>query len=155
MRIVRSAACAAAGAAAVAVATYPSVWRDWCITWGARPDEAAGPLPGDDLLVEPDIVTTRAITIEAAPGDIWPWIVQMGSGRGGVYTYDWIENLFGLQMQSADEILPEFQGTKVGDLLPVGPKGPRLRVEILEPDSAMVVREESGNWVWAFLLHPE
>ena len=55
---------------------------------------------------------------------IWPWLAQMGSGRGGAYTYDWIENLLGLNMHSATEILPEYQDIKVGDELPLGSGGP-------------------------------
>jgi hypothetical protein len=101
----------AAGAAAV---SYPILFRGKCLNWGARPDEISRQLPGDDLLTDADIVATRAITIDAPPGDIWPWLVQMGSGRGGAYTYDWIENLFGLGMHSADQILPQFQDLKHG-----------------------------------------
>jgi hypothetical protein len=88
---------------------YPLFFRDRCLTWGARPDEASGKLPGDELLAEPAIVTTRAVWIGAPAGSIWPWLVQMGPGRGGAYTYDWIENLFGLGMHSADAILPQYQ----------------------------------------------
>jgi hypothetical protein len=77
------------------------------------------------------------------------------SGRGGAYTYDWIENLFGLGMHSPDEILPEFQNLEVGDVLPMGSSGPGMRVEVLEPERAMVYRFEDGNWVWAFGLVPE
>ena len=62
-------------------------------------------LPGDELLPDAGLVTTRAITIAVPPEAIWPWLVQMGSGRGGAYSYDWIENLLGLRMHSADEIL--------------------------------------------------
>ncbi|WP_439657779.1 SRPBCC family protein [Lentzea sp. HUAS TT2] len=141
------------GAAAAAVASYPLLWRKWCVTWGATDDEAQSTLPGDDLLRRPDLLTTRAITIAAPPSRIWPWLVQMGSGRGGAYTYDWIENLFGLNMHSADEILPEFQDLHVGEVLPVGEGGPTLLVEILEPDHALVLRSDDGRWVWAFVLH--
>jgi hypothetical protein len=112
-------------------------------------------MPGDELLAAPDIIATRAITIKAPPGAIWPWLVQMGSGRAGAYTYDWIENLFGLRMHSADEILPEFQNLKTGDVLPVGTRGPRMRVERLEPDRTAVFRSEDGNWVWAFGIYPD
>ena len=112
-------------------------------------------MPGDDLMPDPDMQTTRAITIEAPPGAIWPWLVQMGSGRGGAYTYDWIENLFALNMHSANEILPEFQDLKVGDALPLGSKAPRLLVEVLDPDRALVVRSEDGNWIWAFGMYPD
>jgi hypothetical protein len=89
-------------------------------------------MPGDELLPEPDMLATRAITVEAPPCAIWPWLVQMGSGGGGAYAYDWIENIFGLDMRSADEILPQFQGLEVGDVLPMGRSGPGMRVEILQ-----------------------
>lgn len=143
---------AAAGLAAVA---YPLLLRRWCLTWGATTDEVARAIPGDDLLPRPDICSTRAVTIDAPPAAIWPWLVQMGSGRGGAYTYDWIENLFGLDMHSADEILPEFQYLRVGDLLPLGDKGPRLRAEVVDRDQTLTLRSEDGNWVWAFALYPE
>ena len=102
---------------------------------------------------DPDMLSTRAISIEASPAAIWPWLVQMGRGRGGAYTYDWIENLLGLNMHSAGEILPQFQGLKLGDVWQLGTKGPRLRVEVLDAEQAMVVRSEDGNWVWAFCLY--
>ena len=135
-------------------ASYPLVWRNSCLTWGATPEEVARSMPGDALLTEPDVETTRAITIEAEPSAVWPWIVQMGSSRGGAYTYDWIENLLGLDMHSADEILPEFQDLAVGDVEPLGSHGPSLRVEILDHDRALVLRSDDGNWVWAFGLYP-
>jgi hypothetical protein len=143
----------ALGGIAAAMASYPLLWREWCLNWGATEEEAQATLPGDDLLLHPDLLTTRAITVEAPPGRIWPWLVQMGSGRGGAYTYDWIENLFGLNMHSADEILPQFQDLHVGDVLPVGEGGPKLLVAVLEPDHALVLRSDDGRWVWAFVLH--
>jgi hypothetical protein len=155
IRAVGAVAGGAAFAAAAAVAAYPLLWRKRCLTWGATADEVSGQMPGDDLMPDPDLQTTRAITIEAPPGAIWPWLVQMGSGRGGAYTYDWIENLLGLDMHSANEILPQFQDLKVGDALPLGSKAPRLRAEVLDPDRALVVRSEDGNWVWAFGLYPD
>ena len=92
--------------------------RTTVLTWGATPDEAARSLAGDELLAHADVVSTRAVTIDAPPADVWPWLVQMGSGRGGAYTYDWVENLFGLGMRSADTIHPEWQDLGVGDLHP-------------------------------------
>lgn len=142
----------AVAAAAVAVASYPLLWREWCQTWGATEEEARATLPGDDLLLRPDLLTTRAITVETPPSRIWPWLVQMGSGRGGAYTYDWIENLFGLDMHSAEEILPQFQDLQIGEVLPVGEGGPKLLVEVLEPDHALVLRSDDGRWIWAFVL---
>jgi hypothetical protein len=154
----RTTAGIAAGGAALAVgaavAAYPRLWRRQCLTWGATAAEAGMAMPGDDLLPRPDLLATRAITIEAPASAIWPWLVQMGSGRAGAYTYDWIENLLGLDMHSADQILPQFQDLKAGDVLPAGSTGPGMRVEILEADRALVVRSQDENWVWAFCLHP-
>jgi hypothetical protein len=116
--------------------------------------EAAATLPGDDLLTHPDVVTTRVIGIEAPANRVWPWLVQMGPGRAGAYTYDWIENLFGLNMHSADEIIPAFQHLAVGDAWQLGSRGPVLRVARIEPEHALVVRSDDGNWVWAFVLRP-
>ena len=147
-------ACGAGVTAAAAALSYPWLFRRPCLTWGATAEEAARQLPGDDLLANPDIVATRAITIDAPPAAVWPWLVQMGSGRGGVYTYDWIENLFGLGMHSAGEILPQFQDVKLGDEFPLGPGRPKMRVEVFEPGRALAFRFEDQNWVWTFALFP-
>jgi hypothetical protein len=129
--------------------------RERTLNWGASAEESAGSFPGDELLAEPDIVATRAITIGAPPSAVWPWLVQMGPGRAGAYTYDWIENLFGLNMHSADRIHPEWQGLQVGEVVRSGEDKPGMRVEILEPERALVNRSEAGDWVWAFVLVPE
>ncbi len=131
--------------------TYPR-WRTRCLTWGATEEEATSTLPGDDLLVDPDLVSTRAIGILAPADAVWPWLAQMGSGRGGVYTYDWIENLFGLDMHSVDVVLPEFQDVKVGDAQRLGKNGPVLRVAVADVGRALVFRSDDGNWLWAFCL---
>lgn len=140
-------------AAGVEMATYPR-WRSWCLHWGATADEAEAALPGDDLLANPQVVTTRATGIQAPPSLIWPWLVQIGPGRGGAYTYDWIENLLGLNMHSANKILPQYQDLRVGDARPLGTRGPVLRVALLEPERALVFRSDDGNWVWAFVIEP-
>ena len=149
---------AVAGAAASAAAIdrlYRKHVRDWVLTWGATAEEAARPLPGDDLLDPADLVATRAIQIDAPPSAIWPWLVQMGPGRAGAYTYDWIENLFSLNMHSADQIHPEWQNLDVGDLVRSHDDRPGMRVEILEPERVLSNRSEAGDWVWTFVLVPE
>jgi hypothetical protein len=146
------------GAGAVATvgpAAYLLFFRHWCLTWGARDDEVAAKLPGDELLPGASLVTTRAISIDAPPEAIWPWLVQMGSGRGGAYTYDWIENLFGLNMHSADEILPEYQHIRVDDELPMGPDRPGMTVKVFEPPRTLAIQVADQNWVWIFALVPE
>lgn len=135
------------------VASYPK-WRPWCLSWGAGQAEVDRALPGDDLLPDPDVITTRAVTVDAPPEAVWPWLAQMGSGRGGLYTYDWIENLLGLHMKSVDVILPQFQDIRVGDAQTLGKSGPTLRVAICEKNHTLVFRSDDGNWVWAFLLQP-
>jgi hypothetical protein len=147
---------ASVGAATVlGPAAYLLFFRRRCLNWGARPDEVTVKLPGDELLPDAGLVTTRAITIDAPAGAIWPWLAQMGSGRGGAYSYDWIENLFGLNMHSAGEILTEYQDIKVGDELPTGGGGPLMRVEVADPPRALAVRSADQNWAWIFAVVPE
>jgi hypothetical protein len=133
---------------------YRRFLRRPVLNWGATAAEASRPIRGDELLEDADIVATRAITIDAPPA-VWPWLVQMGPGRGGAYTYDWIENLFGLNMHSVDRIVPEWQRLAVGDVLRSGPGGPGMRVEIIEPERILSTRSEQGDWVWTFALLPE
>jgi hypothetical protein len=129
--------------------TYDSAVRNW----GATDEEASSRLPGDELLEHADGVTTRAVEIDAPAAAVWPWLAQMGpSPRGGAYTYDWIENLLGLDMHSADRVLPEFQHQQVGDVLEFGAN--RMRLARLEREHVLVWRSEDGNWVWAFVLEP-
>jgi hypothetical protein len=142
---------AVAGVAAVRE-VYRRHLREPVLTWGATAEEAARQLPGDELLEGADVVSTRAITIDAPPSAVWPWLLQMGSGRAGAYTYDWIENLFGLEMQSSDRIHPEWQHLEVGDVIPGKASLPGMRVEVLDPGRALVTRSQDGTWVWAFVL---
>ncbi|MFI7003429.1 SRPBCC family protein [Nocardia sp. NPDC050175] len=134
--------------------SYEAILRRRCLTWGATTDEVARIMPGDELPAAPDIITTRAITIAANPAAIWPWLVQLGPGRGGAYTYDWIENLLGLNMHSSNEILPQFQNLSVGDTFVLGKDGPKLRAVTIEPEQALVFASTDGHWVWAFGLYP-
>ncbi len=135
---------------AALAATY-AVLRRRILTWGTTRGEAAATLPGDELLPGANGVATRAIGIDAPASAVWPWIVQIGPApRGGAYTYDWIENLLGLNMHSANWILPEFQNPKIGDTIGYGSN--RMRLERLEPERCLAWRSEAGAWVWSFVL---
>jgi len=151
----RTLAIGAGAAAILGPVAYMLFLRHRCLNWGARADEVAAELPGDELLADAGLVTTRAITVHAPAGAIWPWLAQMGSGRGGAYSYDWIENLLRLNMHSAVEVLPEYQDIKVGDELPLGQGGPVMRVEVANPPRALAVRSADQNWAWIFALLPE
>ncbi len=138
-------------ALALAAIAYRLLGRRRVLTWGATGAEAAARLPGDELLEDADGVATRAITIDAPAAAVWPWLAQMGpSPRGGAYTYDWIENLLGLDMHSAADVLPEFQHPEVGDELGYGAN--RMRYERVEPERVLALRSSDGNWVWSFVL---
>ena len=139
------------GLSGAVVVLYLRLLRRSILTWGATEDEVVERLAGDELLEDADGVATRAITIDAPAAAVWPWLAQMGpSPRGGAYTYDWIENLLGLNMHSVDCVLPEFQHPEVGDTIGYGKN--RMRLERVEPELVLANRTEDGNWVWAFVL---
>ena len=140
--------------AASASAICYSRLRRPLLTWGASTDEADARLPGDELLEDADGVSTRAISAAAPIDAVWPWIAQMGpSPRGGAYTYDWIENVLGLDMHSVDHLIPEFQHPEVGDTIDLGSN--RMRLERVESPHTLSWRSEDGNWVWTFVLTPD
>jgi hypothetical protein len=137
---------------AIAVA-YFAAGRKRVLRWGATAEEAEARLPGDELLEDPDGGSTRATWIDAPASAVWPWIAQMGPApRGGAYTYDWIENLLGLDMHSADRVLPEFQDPQVGDEIGYGTN--RMRLERVEAPRVLAWRSTDGNWVWTFVIEP-
>jgi hypothetical protein len=133
--------------------------------WGATPEEVRAAFPGDELVPEPAGSTTRAVTIDAPAHDVWPWLVQMGQGRAGLYSYDWLENLVGLDIHSSWGIEEQLQHIEVGDrirLVPDGwmglPQGMALPVARIEPGRSVVLREDpsEGPWngVWSFHVVP-
>ena len=132
---------------------YGRFLRQPILTWGATPEEAAARLPGDELLEDADGLATRAITIDAPPSAVWPWIAQMGPHpRGGAYTYDWIENLLGLNMHSSDRVLPEYQHPVAGESLGFGYGANRMRFAIIESEHVLATQSADGNWMWTFVL---
>lgn len=142
----------AAAAGAGLLAAYAKLVRPWGLRWGATEEEAARPLPSDGLVSKADYIATRAITIDAPPRDVWPWLVQIGSGRAGWYAYDRLDNA---GVPSATEIIPEFQQLQVGDLIPmVAGKDIGVRVKELEPGRRMLWWDEKGEYSWEWVLEP-
>jgi hypothetical protein len=133
--------------------------------WGATAQECRATMPGDELVPDARLLSTRALTIEAPPDAVWPWLAQIGQGRGGLYSYDALENLVGLEIRSADEVLPAHQQPAPGAIVRLGkPGSPCFRVVSVDPGRSLVlisadpateeptptpVREGTGaTWQW-------
>jgi hypothetical protein len=128
----------------------------WCRTWGATDDEVTRAMPGDRFVTLPSYETTLGVTINTTPEAIWPWLLQMGYGRGGLYSYDWLDRLFGyLDAPSADRILPQWQHLAVGDEIPIG-GGDGFPVKAIEPRRSLVLggHREDVEWSWELALLP-
>jgi hypothetical protein len=132
------------------------------VTWGATDREVGGSLAGDDLIPHADLVATRAITIHAAADRVWPWIAQLGQGRGGFYSYDWLENLVGCDIHSSDRVLREWQDIEVGGEVRLAPQV-GLVVASVEHGRSLVLRggipmgkrAAPYDFSWAFTLREE
>lgn len=141
---------------AVFLLAYIVLIRSWHQHWGATSDEIDRTMPGDGLVDHPIEVTTRAITIRAEPRYIWPWLAQMGKGRGGLYSYDRLDIWAGvLEEPSSNEVLPEFQNLRAGDTIPVG-GSPGWPVTLAEPNKMLLldVHQDGAHVTWAFGLYP-
>lgn len=155
-----------AALAAVSVAEGGLIWLGR--TYGSTREERAARLPGDDIVQRPTVQTDHAITIDAPPSAVWPWLVQMGWGRGGWYTARWVDRLlFPANGPSADHVVPELQDISVGTFIPDGPPETEcgLHVVELQHERALVLRSNSHlpaswrqratlDWSWAFTLRP-
>ena len=115
--------------------------------WGATDAEVKKRLPGDELMPHPKWGFTHAVTIKAPVAEVWPWIVQMGQGRGGFYSYEFLENLVGCDIHNADRIIPEFQNLKVGDAIKLAARVPGLPVAVVEPNHALVLHAKADTLV--------
>ena len=133
------------------------------LRWGTVGTEAGDPLPGDELVPEPKWTYTLGMGIDAPPKAVWPWIAQLGQGRGGFYTYQTLENLVGCKIVNTTEILPEHQHPEVGGDIYLHPTAPPMRIEIVEPPNALILfgspadigAEESwGISTWQFVIKP-
>jgi hypothetical protein len=145
--------------------------RSWYNHWGTASEEVNQPLPGDELIPEPMLGYTRAITIKAPAVRVWPWLAQIGQGRGGLYSYDGPENLAGCKIHSVDRIIPELQDPQAGELIRLGPQGyPCFAVKSVDSARALVLisaNPQTGKPVeytpqvnkgysiatWQFILH--
>jgi hypothetical protein len=139
------------------------MFRRWYLRWRATDAEVDATLPGDDLLPAAELVATRAIAVDAPAHEVWPWLAQLGQGRGGLYSYDFLENAVArCDIHSVDRIVPEWQQIAAGDQVRIHPKVP-LDVAIAEPDRALVLRGGAPDgeppspydFTWAFVLNPE
>ena len=139
------------------------VFRRWHLRWRATDAEVDATLPGDDLLPAADLVATRAIAIDAPAHEVWPWLAQLGQGRGGLYSYDFLENAVArCDIHSVDRVVPEWQQVAAGDQVRIHPQVP-LDVAIAEPERALVLRGGAPDgqpsapydFTWAFVLEPE
>lgn len=110
-------------------------------SWGATLGDVRRAMPGDDVVPDPVRTSTRSVAVHAPPHEVWPWLVQIGHGRGGLYSYDWLENLIGCDLHSVDEILPGEQSLVPGDLVRMGPEGyPCFAVVSVDPPRHLVLQ---------------
>lgn len=140
---------------AAALGAYTFFLRPWHMRWGATDEEAGAHLTGDDLTPHPKMQTTHAVTIKAPAEEVWSWLVQMGQGRGGFYSYDWIENLLGLRMRNVDEIKPDLQSLHAADQVPLAPDGKTaLPIDIVIPNRAIVMHVEDADLTPFAVMQP-
>jgi hypothetical protein len=128
-------------------ATAP-LYRHWHMRWGATDEEVRGLMPGDELVPDAPFNATRAITIDAPPERVWPWIVQLGYGRAGFYTYDLLDNG---GYDSADRVLPQYQHPQIGDWVPMAKRVNETtahRVAAFEQNSWMLWSKPNSTWAW-------
>jgi hypothetical protein len=145
----------------MAVVAGAALLRRRQLRWGATDTETTTPLTGDELVAVPDLTATRAITIHAGIDDVWPWIVQLGQGRGGFYSYDSLENLIGCDIHSALQINPDWQHLDVGDAVRLAPEL-ALKVAVAKPPRTLVLQGgvlpgttmAPYEFTWTFDLSP-
>lgn len=156
-----------------AVGVYTLALKPWLMRLGSSADERERPLPGDELVPRPMWGFNHAVTIHAPADEIWPWLVQWGYGRGGFYSYDWIDRLLGASgVKSAERILPEHQQIEAGQIIPVEPGGMGFLTAEVQPGRAIVLLNridlktlkpygagdptpaEYANLSWAWVLDP-
>jgi hypothetical protein len=127
---------------------FAPLYRNRHLRWGATEAEVAEAMPGDELVPEPSFSATRAITIDAPPEAVWPWIVQIGYGRAGWYSYDLFDNA---ARPSAAQILPEHQHPQLGDWIPMSARVDQttaFKIAGLVPNEWMLWEKPQSTWAW-------
>ena len=135
-------------ATVVAAALFYFAYRPWHLRWGATDAELKSAMPGDGDLFDSSFTATRAITVRARPEHVWPWLEQIGFGRAGWYSYDWLDNL---GKPSADRIIPELQAIRVGDWVPMSGKVDErtaFKVAAFEPAKMLLWTKPDSTWSW-------
>ncbi len=123
-------------------------YRPWHLRWGASQAELRRSMPGDGELFESSFTATRAITVRARPEEVWPWLVQIGFGRAGWYSYDWLDNL---GRPSAEQLIPELQAIRVGDWIPMSGKVDErtaFRVKAFDANRSLLWAKPDSTWAW-------
>jgi len=149
------------GGAVTSALAYHYLLRPWYLRWGATDAEVTAPMPGDDFVAAPQHQDTHAVTIDAPPAEVWPWLVQIGQDKGGFYSYTWLENLVGCRMRNADRILPAYQHLHAGDTVRLHPTAPPIPVGQIEAGHSIVLgrREDREHTplggTWTLALQPE
>ena len=135
-----------------AVTAYMRLFRPWQLRWGATDSEVGRSMPGDADVPRPTFNATRGVTVATTPEQIWPWLVQIGEGRAGWYSYDWLDNL---GRHSAERIMPEFQHLAVGDVIPMSPDGKHGNVvKAFDSNRWMLWGDPAGQATWYWGLYP-
>lgn len=136
------------------VVIYVRWFRPWQLRWGATDEDVRREMPGDDVVDGVHFNATRAVTVNAPPEVIYPWIVQMGvTPRAGWYSYDLLDNL---ARPSAERIIPELQQVAVGDLIPMSPDGKGgVYVKAFSPNEWLVWGDDEGATTWVWGLYPQ
>jgi hypothetical protein len=144
----------------VAVIISVVLLTPWMDRWGATDAEINATFSGDELVPAPASFVNRAMTVNASPEEIYPWLLQIGAGKGGLYSYTTFETMIGCKLVNADRIHDEWQNLEVGDKVEMCPSGtpPAYIVAEIIPNEALVMgHQENGEWVdlWQFILVPQ
>jgi len=163
----RIALVAAATTAAAGAIVYRSRIRPWMYHWGATDDEVDAALPGDELVDGRGPRTTRAVTVGAPPGAVWPWVAQIGEDRAGFYSYSWLERLAGCDMHNADVVRTEWQHHDAGETVWLARRYGEMGRQViarLEPsrvlamvapaDHEALTAGRRATGAWTFVLEP-